>query len=154
MPFLIVDANNRTGDSWRNRWDSLRLFTPNRFNSLPGLTIPGEGWGFPTKDELADYLESYAADFELPIRQGVKVNHLSREDNRFLASAGDMFFEAENVVVAMASYQEPKTPVFATLLDSTIVQLHVDDYKNPGQLQDGDVLIVGLEIRAPKSPRS
>lgn len=144
VPFLIVDANHRTGDSWRNRWDSLRLFTPNRFNSLPGLTIPGEDWGFPTKDELADYLESYAAHFELPIRHGVKVDHLSRADGRFLASAGDMAFEAENVIVAMASYQEPKTPDFAIELDSRIVQLHVDDYKNPGQLQKGDVLIVGL----------
>lgn len=144
VPFLIVDANQRTGDSWRNRWDSLRLFTPNRFNSLPGLTIPGEDWGFPTKDELADYLEAYAAHFELPIRHGVRVDHLSREGNRFLASAGDMIFEVENVVVAMASYQEPKTPGFATQLDSRIVQLHVNDYKNPGQLQEGDVLIVGL----------
>ncbi|HVR78194.1 MAG TPA: NAD(P)-binding domain-containing protein, partial [Acidimicrobiia bacterium] len=71
VPFLIVDANQRTGDSWRRRWDSLKLFTPNRFNSLPGLQIPGEDWGFPTKDELADYLESYASHFELPIHHGV-----------------------------------------------------------------------------------
>lgn len=144
VPFLIVDAGDRTGDSWRNRWDSLRLFTPNRFNSLPGLRIPGEDWGFPTKDELADYLESYAAHFEFPIRHGVKVDHLSRENGRFLASAGDMAFEAENVIVAMASYQEPKTPAFAAELDSRIVQLHVDDYKNPTQLQEGDVLVVGV----------
>jgi len=144
VPFLIVDANQRTGDPWRNRWDSLRLFTPNRFNSLPGMTIPGEDWGFPTKDELADYLESYASHFEFPIRHGVKVDHVSREGDRFVVSAGDMAFEADNVIVAMASYQEPKTPAFATELDSRIVQLHVEDYKNPGQLQDGDVLVVGL----------
>ena len=144
VPFLIVDANQRTGDAWRNRWDSLRLFTPNRFNSLPGMTIPGEDWGFPTKDELADYLESYATHFELPIRRGVTVDHLTRDGDRFLATAGDMAFEADNVIVAMASYQVPKTPGFASELDSRIVQLHVDDYKNPGQLQDGDVLVVGL----------
>lgn len=144
VPFLIVDANQRTGDSWRNRWDSLRLFTPNRFNSLPGMTIPGEDWGFPTKDELADYLESYAAHFELPIRHGVNVDRLSREGDRFVATAGDMAFEADNVIVAMASYQIPKRPGFASDLDSRIVQIHVDDYKNPGQLRDGDVLVVGL----------
>ena len=144
VPFLIVDASQRTGDAWRTRWASLRLFTPNRYNSLPGMTIPGEDWGFPTKDELADYLESYARHFELPIRHGVRVDHLGREGDRFLATAGDVAFEAENVVVAMASYQKPKTPGFASELDSRIVQLHVGDYKNPGQLETGDVLVVGM----------
>lgn len=144
VPFLIVDANQRTGDAWRNRWDSLRLFTPNRYNSLPGMTIPGEDWGFPTKDEVADYLESYAEHFELPIRHGVRVDHLTHDGSRFLATAGDSSFEADNVIVAMASYQVPKRPGFASELDSRIVQLHVDDYKNPGQLEDGDVLVVGL----------
>jgi len=144
VPFLIVDANQRTGDPWRHRWDSLRLFTPNRFNSLPGLQIPGEDWGFPTKDELADYLESYALHFELPIEHGVKVDHLRCEDGVFLATAGDREFHANNVVVAMASYQQPRLPEFAGGLDAGIVQLHVADYKSPGQLQDGGVLVVGL----------
>jgi len=144
VPFLIVDANRRTGDSWRHRWDSLRLFTPNRFNSLPGMTIPGEDWGFPTKDELADYLGSYATRFDLPIRHGVKVGHLAKEGGRFVATADNVTFEADNVIVAMASYQKPKKPAFAAELDSGIVQLHVDDYQNPDQLQSGDVLIVGL----------
>ena len=85
IPFLIVDANERTGDPWRNRWDSLRLFTPNRFNSLPGLAIPGEDWGFPTKDEMADYLESYAQHFDLPIRHRTRVENLAMRDNRFVA---------------------------------------------------------------------
>lgn len=144
VPFVIVDANHRTGDAWRQRWDSLRLFTPNRFNSLPGLRIAGEDWGFPTKDELADYLESYAEHFELPIRHGVRVDKLTRQDGHFVATAGDLEFEADRVVVAMASYQEPKVPGFATELDSGIVQIHVADYENPGQLRDGDVLVVGL----------
>jgi putative flavoprotein involved in K+ transport len=144
VPFLIVDANERTGDSWRQRWDSLKLFTPNRYNSLPGLRIPGEGWGFPRKDELADYLESYASHFELPIRHGTTVDRLTREDGGFLATSGDLEIRADRVVVAMASYQKPKVPDFAAGLDSRIVQLHVDDYKNPGQLDDGDVLVVGL----------
>ncbi|HSJ29321.1 MAG TPA: NAD(P)/FAD-dependent oxidoreductase [Acidimicrobiia bacterium] len=144
VPFLIVDANRRTGDSWRNRWDSLRLFTPNRFNSLPGLPIPGEDWSFPTKDELGDYLETYAAHFDLPIRHEVKVERLGREGKRFVVAAGDQVFEADNVIVARASYQEPKTPPLASEIDPGIVQLHADDYRNPGQLQDGDVLVVGL----------
>jgi len=144
VPFLIVDANQRTGDSWRHRWDSLRLFTPNRFNSLPGLRIPGEDWGFPTKDELADYLESYALHFELPIRHGVKVDRLTRQDGAFLTTAGDLEVHADRVVVAMASYQKPRLPEFAGELDAGIVQLHVADYRKPGQLQDGDVLVVGL----------
>lgn len=143
VPFLIVDANERTGDSWRNRWDSLSLFTPNQFNSLPGLAIPGEDWSFPTKDEVADYLESYAQHFELPIRHGVQVERLTREGDHFHAIAGNAEFEAENVVVAMASYQQPKQPGFADELDPRITQIHVDDYKNPGQLRDGGVLIVG-----------
>ncbi|MGH8914393.1 MAG: flavin-containing monooxygenase [Acidimicrobiia bacterium] len=143
VPFLIVDASQRTGDSWRNRWDSLRLFTPNRFNNLPGKPIPGKDWGFPTKDEAADYLESYARHFELPIRHGVKVNRLTRDGGRFIATAGDLEFEADNVVVAMANFQEPKLPEFASELDPGIVQIHVADYKNRGQLRNGDVLVVG-----------
>jgi putative flavoprotein involved in K+ transport len=144
VPFLIVDANQRTGDSWRHRWDSLRLFTPNRFNSLPGLQIPGEDWGFPTKDELADYLESYASRFGFPIWHGTKVEKVTRGDGGFLATAGDLKLHARRVVVAMASYQKPKVPGFADELDSRIVQLHAAKYENPAQLQDGDVLVVGL----------
>jgi putative flavoprotein involved in K+ transport len=143
IPFLIVDANARTGDSWRNRWDSLRLFTPNRFNSLPGLPISGEDWGFPTKDETGDYLETYARHFELLIRHGVKIDRLTRDGGRFIATAGELEFEAENVVVAMASFQEPKLPEFALELDSRIFQIHGVDYRNPGQLREGDVLVVG-----------
>lgn len=144
VPFQIVDANERTGDSWRHRWDSLRLFTPNRFNSLPGLTIPGEDWGFPTKDQLADYLEDYARHFELPIHHGVRIEHLGRDGDRFIATAGDKVFETRNVIVAMAGYQEPKTPPLAADMDSRIFQVHADDYENPQQLNDGDVLVVGL----------
>jgi putative flavoprotein involved in K+ transport len=144
IPFQIIDANQRTGDSWRMRWDSLRLFTPNRFNSLPGLSIPGDDWGFPTKDEIADYLESYARHFELPIRHGMKVSRLIRQGDRFEATAGGVTIEADNVIVAMASYQVPKAPSFANEIHPKIVQLHIATYKNPGQLRGGDVLVVGL----------
>lgn len=143
VPFVILDANQRVGDSWRHRWDSLRLFTPNRFNGLPGMSFPGPRWALPTKDEFADYLESYAERFELPVRTGVEVERLTRNGDRFVARAGDGHLEADNVVVAMSSWQRPRVPQFASELDHKILQLHVADYRNPGQLQDGDALVVG-----------
>lgn len=143
VPFLILDANVRTGDAWRNRWDSLSLFTPNWANSLPGLKIPGEKWDLPTKDQVADYLESYAHYFELPIRHGTRVERLTRDGGSFVATAGDTEFVADNVIVAMSSYQRRQVPSFARDLDDAITQLHVAEYRNPGQLQDGPVLIVG-----------
>ena len=142
-PFLIVDAHQRVGDAWRNRWDSLRLFTPNAFNSLPGLPIPGPRWGFPTKDEFGDYLESYAQRFEMPVLTKVRIERLTRNGERFLAVAGEQRYEADNVVVAMSSLQRPRAPEFASQLDPGIVQLHAASYLNPGQLQDGGVLVVG-----------
>jgi putative flavoprotein involved in K+ transport len=143
LPYKIVDANERVGDAWRNRWDSLRLFTPNRLNRLPGMPFPGYHWGFPSKNEMADYLESYARKFDLRVETGVRVENLTREGLRFVATSGDRRFEADNVVVAMSSWQRPRVPGFASELDPRIVQLHVAEYKNPGQLQEGDVLVVG-----------
>jgi putative flavoprotein involved in K+ transport len=143
LPHKIVDANKRVGDAWRNRWDSLRLFTPNRFNRLPGMPFPGYHWGFPSKNEMADYLESYARKFDLHVETGVRVERLTREGSRFVATSGDRRFEADNVVVAMSSWQRPRVPDYASELDPQIVQLHVAEYKNPGQLQEGDVLVVG-----------
>jgi putative flavoprotein involved in K+ transport len=143
LPYAIVDANDRIGDAWRNRWDSLRLFTPNRLNGLPGMPFPGYHWGFPSKDELADYLESYAQHFDIQVETGVRVETLSREGDVFVATAGNRRFQADNVVVAMSSWQKPRIPEFASELDPSIIQLHVDDYRNPGQLQEGGVLVVG-----------
>ena len=143
LSYKIVDANKRIGDAWRNRWDSLRLFTPNRLNHLPGMPFPGYQWGFPSKNEMADYLESYARKFDLRVETGVRVERLTREGDRFVAISGDRRFEADNVVVAMSSWQRPWVPDFAPELDPRIVQLHVAEYKNPGQLQEGDVLVVG-----------
>ena len=143
LPYKIIDANERVGDAWRNRWDSLRLFTPNRLNRLPGMRFPGFRWGFPSKDEWADYLESYARKFDLPVETGVRVERLTREGDRFIATSGDRRFEADNVIVAMSSWQRPRVPDFASELDPRIVQFHVAEYKNPRQLQDGGVLVVG-----------
>jgi putative flavoprotein involved in K+ transport len=142
-PFVILDANERTGDSWRNRWDSLLLFTPARINGLPGMRFPAPGGTFVTKDEVADYLEAYAARFALPIRRRTTVDRLTRDGDKFVVSAGIHRFEADNVVVAMANYQTPRVPHYARNLDPGIVQLHSHEYRNPSQLQDGGVLVVG-----------
>ena len=142
-PFVILDANERVGDSWRKRWDSLRLFTPARYNGLSGMPFPGPADSFSTKDEVADYLEAYAARFELPVRTDVRVERLTRNGTHFVVEAGDRLFEAQNVVVAMASHQVPRVPSFARELDPGIVQLHSADYRNPSQLQEGSVLVVG-----------
>src|SRR5262249_35263532 len=143
VPFVILDANARTGDSWRQRWDSLRLFTPAKFAGLVGLTFRAAPNSFPTKDEMADYLEMYARTFALPVRSGVRVTRLSRQGSRLVVIAGDRRFEALNVVVAMANYQRPRIPPFARELDSRITQLHSLDYRNPAQLEPGAVLVAG-----------
>jgi putative flavoprotein involved in K+ transport len=142
-PFVILDANERVGDSWRKRWDSLRLFTPARFDALNGMPFPGSPNEFPTKDQMGDYLESYAKHFRLPVRSGMRVDNVTRRGGTYVVTAGDQQFKAEHVVVAMSKYQEPFVPTFARELDPGIVQLHSCDYRNPAQLQNGDVLIAG-----------
>jgi putative flavoprotein involved in K+ transport len=141
--FVILDASERVGDSWRKRWDSLRLFTPARYDGLDGMPFPASSHVFPTKDEMADYLEAYAARFALPVRNGVKVDRLHREDGRYMVTAGDRRFEADQVVVAMSNYQVPKVPAFARELDPGITQLHSSEYRNPAQLREGGVLVAG-----------
>lgn len=144
LPFLILDANHRVGDAWRNRWDSLRLFTPARYAGMPGFPFPARGDSFPTKDQMADYLESYAERFQLPVQSGVTVDKLSRQADRFVVSAGGTRFEADQVVVAMANYQKPRVPAFASELDPGILQLHSHEYRNPRQLREGGVLVAGV----------
>lgn len=141
--FIILDGAERIGDAWRHRWDSLRLFTPARYNGLPGMPFPAHPQAYPTKDEVADYLEAYAENLELPVQRNVWVERLHKEGERFIVDAGERYFEAQNVVVAMSGYQLPKIPSFASELDSGITQFHSSDYRNLSQLQDGGVLLVG-----------
>ena len=124
IQFVILEAKERIGDSWRERWDSLRLFTPGRLDGLDGMPFPTPGHRFPTKDEMADYLEAYAGRFRCPVRTGVRVTGLTRRGDRYLVLAGDLRFEADHVVVAMATYQEPRIPAFAGELATEIRQLH------------------------------
>ncbi|MCU1516577.1 MAG: portal protein [Pseudarthrobacter sp.] len=142
--FLILDAHPRPGDAWRQRWDSLRVFTPAKYDGLPGAPFPADPLSFPTKDDVAGYLEGYAAHFGLPVSNGVRVERLWREGGRFIAAANGQRWEAHNVVVATGSSQAPRVPGFAADLAPAITQLHSSDYRNSGQLQDGPVLVVGL----------
>jgi putative flavoprotein involved in K+ transport len=141
--FLILDGNERVGDAWRNRYDSLRLFTPARYDGLPGGRFPGKLWVAPTRDQMADYLESYAARFDIPVRTGIRVDRISRVDGGYVVSAGDRRLEADNVIVATGAHQEPRIPAFSRELDPGIVQLHSSEYRNPSQLREGGVLVVG-----------
>lgn len=140
---LLVDRNNRIGDSWRNRWDSLKLYSPANRDGLPGLPFPGSRASYPTKDEMADYLETYATHFELPVRLGITVEALTQEDGRFVAYTGDSRIEAETVVIASGVFEKPHVPAFADELDPAITQLHSSVYRNLSQLQEGPVLVVG-----------
>ena len=143
--FLIVDANERVGDSWRKRWPSLRLYSPASFDGLPGMAFPAPAHSYPTGFEMADYLESYAKRFQLPVRSRTAVNALERNGDGYVASVGDRRLGADNVVVATGVFQHerPFVPEFAAELDPAIRQLHSADYRGPEQLQPGPVLVVG-----------
>jgi putative flavoprotein involved in K+ transport len=141
--FVILDAADRVGDAWRGRWDSLRLFTPARYDGLPGMPFPAPGGYYPTKDEMAAYLEAYADRFDPPVRTGVRVGELSNEGVPYLLVSNVGRLEAENVVVASGPLQRPRIPAFAANLDPSITQLHSSTYRNPDQLPTGNVLVVG-----------
>lgn len=143
VPFVILDAHLRIGDAWRQRWDSLHLFTPRRYDALDGMPFPGVANDFPTKDEMAGYLEEYARQFRLPVRTGTRVTRLSREGGRYVVMVGDKRLEARHVVIAMSSYQRGVVPACASELDPAITQMHSADYRRPSQLPPGDVLLVG-----------
>lgn len=141
--FVILDANERVGDSWRHRYDSLRLFTPAKYVGLPGGHFPAKGSAQPTKDEMADHLETYTTRFALPVRHGIHVDNVERDGDGYVVTAGERRFEAANVIVATGAHQAPRVPAFARELDPAILQLHSSEYRNPAQLRDGGVLIVG-----------
>src|SRR5688500_4646197 len=115
--FVILDAHERIGDAWRKRWDSLRLFTPARYSGLAGMPFPAPAFAYPTKDAMADYLESYAARFKLPVKPSVRADKLWKQGDCFVVAAGDLRYEAHNVVVATGGYPTPRIPAFARALD-------------------------------------
>ncbi|HSF25961.1 MAG TPA: NAD(P)/FAD-dependent oxidoreductase [Actinomycetes bacterium] len=141
--FEIVDAGAEVGGSWRSRWDSLRLFTAARFDGLPGLPFPAHPDSYPGKDAVADYLQHYAATFELPVRLNTPVAALTRFDGGYVAKAGDQELEARHVVVATGPFHLPFVPRLAEGLDPAVHQLHSTDYRRPGALPPGRTLVVG-----------
>jgi putative flavoprotein involved in K+ transport len=143
IDFLIIDALPRIGDVWRNRWDSLRLFTPAKYSSLPGVPFPGDPYHLPTRTEVSDYLEWYAQVNYLSVRCGVRVQALRRLGSGFAIATDGVQLEADSVIVATGPFQRPLVPSFAEQLDPAIVQLHSSEYHNPAQLPDGDALVVG-----------
>ena len=140
--FVILDADERVGGSWLHRWDSLTLFTPSIRDSFPGLRL-GDGFTFPSKDELLAYMERYVEEFDLPVRLRTAVDGIFREGDGFRVTSGTEAFLANNVILAIGSHRVPKVPDFAADLAPEITQLHSADYRNPGQLREGTVLLVG-----------
>lgn len=147
IDFVVLEASERVGDVWRNRYDSLLLYSPAQANALPGLPFPQPRNTFPTGRQMGDYLEAYAAHHRFPVRTGVRADRLRAMGGtdsagfEIATSAGPMV--ADQVIVATGVFQRPHVPEFAGQLDSGIRQVHAADYRSPRQLADGPVLVVG-----------
>jgi putative flavoprotein involved in K+ transport len=143
-PFVILDASSRVGDNWRRQWDTLKLYSPAQYDSLPGLPFPAKKWTFPGKDQVADYLETYARNFELPISLETRVQSLERQGEPYVVTTDRGRYRCDNVVVATGTFgRNPKVPAIAKQLDPGILQMHSSEYRRPGQLRQGPVLVVG-----------
>jgi putative flavoprotein involved in K+ transport len=142
--FVVLEAAPELGHVWRSRWDSLKLFTPAQYDALPGLAFPAPADTYPTKDPVADYLQAYAATFDLPVRLNAKVTELRRlDDGSFEVRTADAAYQARQVVVATGPFQVPFVPPMAATLDASVTQVHSADYRNPQALPQGPVLVVG-----------
>ena len=144
VPFVILDAAGRVGDNWRRQWDSLKLYSPAQFDSLPGLPFPARRWTFPGKDAVGDYLETYARTFDLPVRLETRVQALDRVGDEYVVTTDRGRFTCRNVVVGTGTFgRNPLVPAIAGSLDPGILQLHSSEYRRPSQVSDGTVLVVG-----------
>jgi putative flavoprotein involved in K+ transport len=144
LRITLLDGAEEIGAVWKQRWDSLRLFTPVRYNSLPGIPFPGERYSLPTKDEAAAYLKSYAKQFDLPVRLRTRVTSVHREADAYrVRTANGEVLRTRSVIVATGANQLPYVPAFAGALKSRIVQVHSSGYRRPSQLPAGSVLVVG-----------
>ncbi|MFF4674997.1 flavin-containing monooxygenase [Streptomyces sp. NPDC001279] len=143
VSFRLLDSSDRVGASWSQRWDSLTLFTPRRYSSLPGLELPGDTWSYAGKDEVADYLKDYAHHFALPVQTGSRATRLSRVDGKFLLdlATGEQIVSRQ-VVIATGAFGKAFTPSLADSLDADITQLHAEKYRNPNMLPE-NVAVVG-----------
>ena len=141
--FTILEAADGPAAAWRGRWDSLRLFTPVRHDSLPGLAFPGDPDHYPTRDEVVAYLTEYARRFDLPVEYDSPVRGVRRDGDGYLVTLDDRTATADQVVVATGPFQTPRTPPLAEQLDPAVVQMHSSAYRSPGQIPAGPVLVVG-----------
>jgi putative flavoprotein involved in K+ transport len=141
--FLILDKADSIAATWRGRWDSLTLFTPRRYDSLPGLAFPGDADGYPSRDEVIAYLEQYAAVFKLPVELGNAVRSLAANDGTFVVELEGEQIEADQVVVATGPFQVPRVPAFASELAPALFQAHSTGYRRPSDVPEGTVLVVG-----------
>jgi len=144
LQYVILDAHERVGDAWRMRWDSLHLFTPAKFNGLPGMKFPGDRLAFPSKDAQAQFLEVYSTRFKLNVHTGVRVDAVRHDGESFIVRSDSRQWRARNVVVATGGCQSPRLPDFAADLSPAVKQLHSSAYRSPNQLGAGAVLVVGL----------
>jgi len=122
--FTILEAASGPAAAWRDRWDSLKLFTSARYDALPGLDFPGDSDRYPTRDEVAAYLEDYARRFELPVELDSRVRSIRRSDGTYIVELDDCSYEAEQVVIATGPFQVPSVPPIAEGLDPSVVQMH------------------------------
>lgn len=141
---VVLDRNARVGDNWRQQWDSLKLYTPAKYDGLPGMKFPGNPWSFPGKEDVAGYLESYAERWQLPVRLRTGVLAVDQAPGGFVVSTDHGSINCDNIVVATGTFgRTPRIPDFAADLDPAILQLHSSEYRRPGQLPEGPVLVVG-----------
>jgi len=142
--FLIVDAGAEIGQAWRSRWDSLQLFTPAQFDNLPGMPFPATKDSYPGKDDVADFLQAYAARYQLPVQLNTTVESLTRSDNGYVVTTAEgNTLQARHVVVATGPFHTPFVPPIANDLDPDMPQIHSVEYRNPQTLPAGKVLVVG-----------
>ena len=141
--FVVLDGADSLGAAWRSRWESLTLFTPRRYDSLPGLRFPGDPDGYPNRDEVLTYLAQYAETFELPIELNSPVRKLTAEDGRFVLDVDGRKITAGQVVVATGPFQTPHVPEVAGRLDPEVFQTHSTGYRKPSDVPEGRVLVVG-----------
>src|SRR5919112_3392177 len=127
LRFQIVDSGPEVGSVWRSRWDSLRLFTSGRYDNLPGLPFPAAADTYPKKDDVAEYLQAYAAQLRLPVRLNTAVTSLTRTDGVYVAKAGQEAIKARQVVLATGPFQVPFTPQVSAQLHADVSQLHSID---------------------------
>ena len=141
--FVILERASELAPAWRERWDSLTLFTPRRYSALPGLPFPGDPDGYPTRDEVIAYLERYAESFQLPIGLDSEVKKLEQDDGRFRLELDDRTITADQVVIATGPFQKPFVPKLAEELSADVFQAHAVGYRRPNDVPDGTVLVVG-----------